>query len=893
LGRATDDNVGNTGAPGENTQCSNCHAGGAYGTVSLSIQAFNVGSSVPVSYYVPNQVYDMKVTVNHSAGSPLGFGFQLTAMRNTNTPYAAYSNLGSNVKQKALVSGSQAGRTYLEQNGVLNNNQFNFQWTAPAADQGIVTFYSTGVACNANGSTGGDKAGNASLVLPPAPSLSVLSDFASPLCAGDSNGSIEVSVLSGVEPYTYQWSDGSNAPSRQDLSAGIYSVTITDALGQSYQESFQLSAPNPLTSFIDVTDPTLFNGNGTVNVDVSGGTAPYAFFINNEAVTSPIEYPAGTYTLEIQDANNCSLLETVSIVEPAPYSVSATLSEPSCFGGIDGSISLAISGAFAPYSVLWDNGLQGSNATGFDAGSHVASITDLFGNQTNFMIQLPEPNALTIDYTFEPIACNGDATTIEITATGGTSNYEGVGIFFVNAGTQNIQVTDGNGCIATQVLDIQAPAPLVGENVNGTISCFEGDIEVTINATGGTPPYIGDGPQTIDAPGTYLFTVTDSQGCQTEVSAIIAATDGPILSSEVAQISCANACNGQISLTLENDDLTGNFVWSDNVEGASRENLCPGMYACTYIGLDGCNISNQFVITEPDSLLLLNNAPDAICANDEFNTILSVSGGTGPYSIFWNNALGTTQQSLPIGEHFIEVVDSLLCSSSLLLSIAAFPETEVVDILLTQPACYDDATGSIEIIAANSAGPLAFEWIPSISISNVAESASAGTYAVTITDVNGCAAQETIMLEQPLALEVTTQVNDSFSGIGTIEAFPSGGIPPYTFEWSNGSTGNSIEVPTGFYSITLTDSAGCITEASGLEIAAGINESTTLSHAVFPNPFETKLEIRTNSSFIIYNTIGQAVYMGSGMSTLDTTTWESGLYYYIDTLGNSFKIKKN
>jgi hypothetical protein len=160
-------------------------------------------------------------------------------------------------------------------------------------------------------------------------------------------------------------------------------------------------------------------------------------------------------------------------------------------------------------------------------------------------------------------------------------------------------------------------------------------------------------------------------------------------------------------------------------------------------------------------------------------------------------------------------------------------------------------------------------------------------------DVNGCVAQETIILEQPIALEVTTEVNDSFSGIGTIEAFPNGGIPPYTFAWSNGSTSNSIEVPTGFYSIILTDSAGCVAEADGLEIAAGINEATTLLKAVFPNPFETKLEIRTNSSFTIYNAIGQAVQRGFGMSTLDTSAWDSGLYYYIDTLGNRVKIKKN
>jgi hypothetical protein len=893
LGRATDDNVGNTGAPGENTQCSNCHAGGAYGTVSLSIQAFNVGSSVPVTYYVPNQVYDMKVTVNNSMGSPLGFGFQLTAMRNTNTPYAAYSNLGSNVKQKALVSGAQAGRTYLEHNGVLNNNQFNFRWTAPGVDQGNVTFYSTGVACNTNGGTGGDKAGNSSLILPPAPALSVQSNFEQPLCAGDSNGWIELSILSGVEPYTFAWSDGSTSPNRQNLVAGSYDVIITDGLGQSYQESFELTAPNALTSFVDVLDPTQFNGNGTVNVAVSGGTAPYVLTFNNEVVSSPIVYPSGTYLLEIQDANNCSIVEAVIIEEPAPYSVAATLTEPSCNGNSDGSISLAIAGAFAPYTVMWDNGLEGADANGFEAGNHIASITDQFGNETNFAIQLTEPDSVNITYTYVPIACNGDATTIEISATGGTGSYNGVGTFFVNAGVQTIQVTDGNGCVATQTFEIETPSPLVGEDVNGTISCFEGSLEVTITATGGTAPYIGDGPQTIEAPGNYLFSVTDSQGCQTDVSAFIAATDGPSLSSEIMQSTCYNACNGQITLTLDNPELPGNFIWSDQVEGPYRENLCPGTYSCVYTGLDGCNVSNQFVITEPDSLLILNNAPEAICAGDIFNTILSVSGGTAPYSIYWNDTLGTVQQFLSAGEHAIEVVDSQSCSSHLLLQISAFPETEVMDILLNEPSCNEEANGSIVILATNAAGPLAYEWIPGVSNSALAESVSAGAYALTITDINGCPVQLAIILGQPTPLEITVEVNDSFAGNGTIEASPSGGTAPYTFEWSNGSTSNVIEVPTGFYSLTVTDSAGCITGAAGFEIVAGIDESLALSASVFPNPFEAKLEVRSTSRFTIYNAAGQAIHSGFGASILDTSAWSSGLYYYIDATGKSIKINKN
>ncbi len=164
-GRATQANRGNTGAFGETT-CGQCHSASTYGTVALSIEIFEAGTTQPVEEYVPSTTYDMRVTVSHTTGSPVGFGFQLTCLtEGENLPLAGFTNLAPNVKQATLTSGPQAGRTYVEHNGVTSNPVFEFSWTAPEADFGPVRFFASGNAVNGNNGSSGDTAGATSLTL--------------------------------------------------------------------------------------------------------------------------------------------------------------------------------------------------------------------------------------------------------------------------------------------------------------------------------------------------------------------------------------------------------------------------------------------------------------------------------------------------------------------------------------------------------------------------------------------------------------------------------------------------------------------------------------------------------------------------------------------------------
>lgn len=151
-GRATAAGAGNTGAPGEGGQtCGTCHNGGSFGSVSGMLSVLD-GSGSPVTEWVAGETYDVTLDINASSGSPAGYGFQLTALDESDNEAGTLAAGTSNTKI-AAASGV-GGRVYAEQNGgASSTSSFTVSWTAPAAGAGAVTFYFCGNAVNgANGS---------------------------------------------------------------------------------------------------------------------------------------------------------------------------------------------------------------------------------------------------------------------------------------------------------------------------------------------------------------------------------------------------------------------------------------------------------------------------------------------------------------------------------------------------------------------------------------------------------------------------------------------------------------------------------------------------------------------------------------------------------------------
>ncbi|MEL6654143.1 MAG: SprB repeat-containing protein, partial [Bacteroidota bacterium] len=197
-------------------------------------------------------------------------------------------------------------------------------------------------------------------------------------CFGSQNGSIDLTVVGGAPSYTYSWSTGDTVQDLNNLSAGVYSVDLSDQNGCTRQHTLTITEPAPLQINVSPID-LLCNGSptGSIDLSVSGGTQGYTFSWSNGVTTEDLSnIPAGTYSVQIADANNCvdSISQTIS--EPSPIVVGITPSPTLCFGEANGSINLNVSGGTPAYRFVWSNGDTTQNISNLLAGVYAVIITD-------------------------------------------------------------------------------------------------------------------------------------------------------------------------------------------------------------------------------------------------------------------------------------------------------------------------------------------------------------------------------------------------------------------------------------------------------------------------------------------------------------------------------------
>jgi len=132
-------------------------------------------------------------------------------------------------------------------------------------------------------------------------------------CAGGDNGSVLVTVTGGYAPYSYDWSNNSVGALNANLSAGSYSLTVTDNNGCSGSQIYVVDEPNsPLVLNANITDASSISAaNGAIDITITGGTSPYSYEWSNGSTSADLtELSPGAYLITVTDANNCSLATT-------------------------------------------------------------------------------------------------------------------------------------------------------------------------------------------------------------------------------------------------------------------------------------------------------------------------------------------------------------------------------------------------------------------------------------------------------------------------------------------------------------------------------------------------------------------------------------------------------
>ena len=276
-------------------------------------------------------------------------------------------------------------------------------------------------------------------------------------CPEGHDGILNVASIYGVLPFNYIWNNGQTTSSINNLSAGIYYLTVTDGIGCSYEYSATVTQPTPFNGTTNIQNVSCFNGNnGSITITITGGTSPYTYLWNNGSQTANASnLSAGdNYSVTITDAHNCSfIMNNLSVSQPASalnYTLDS-LKHVTCFNGNDGLIVIHGQGGTPPYTYNWSNaGNVNSNAF-LVAGNYIVTITD--NNQCSvtetFIINQPE--AITIHSNITDASCiDGKDGKIETVVTGGQAPYT---YLWSNQTTQNNAENIGSGNYELTVTD--------------------------------------------------------------------------------------------------------------------------------------------------------------------------------------------------------------------------------------------------------------------------------------------------------------------------------------------------------------------------------------------------------------------------------------------------------
>ncbi len=593
------------------------------------------------------------------------------------------------------------------------------------------------------------------------------------------------SAFGGTGSFTYVWSNGDTG-NTSNVSSGTYSVLALDALGCSAVQAISIAQPSPISALTSSTNTsTDVACDGSASVNVSGGTAPYSILWSNgqtsATTTSTLCY--GAYGVTITDANGCSINTMVVVNKPScsSFNVTSTATPVSCYGGNDGTASASLTGGTAPYTYAWNStpSQTTSTATGLPTGMYTVLVTDAGGCIDASSSTILQPNLLTNTITHVDVtsvgASNGSATANPLGGTpgytylwgpGGQTTQTINGLSSATGGTvYYLNITDSQACtVSDSVLINQPPCNefMIAVNTVGA-SCYGA-------ANGNATVVVGDGvgPYTITwstgatgvysisnlSAGSYSVTVTDAMNCTTFQSFVIQQPNALSISLTPTNITCTNAQDGTIDLTILGGTGPYMFAWSfgGRVIASYQDliNLGPGTYSVVVTDANGCSVSGSIGITQPTPLTATYTYTDALCFGNANGTINATpAGGTLPYAYAWDGpgtftATSQDLSGLSNGLYELQMSDANGCDFGPMQVYINQPELLVATIAIADSvSCGGSADGILDLTSTGGTPSYTYAWSGPSSYTSTNQDPTglfAGAYSVIVTDQHGCTA---------------------------------------------------------------------------------------------------------------------------------------------------------
>lgn len=718
-----------------------------------------------------------------------------------------------------------------------------------------------------------------------AQALSATTSATNTSCNGLSNGRASVTASGGAGGYSYSWApSGGTASLATGLSAGNYTVTVTDALSASVTATVTVTQPLALSATTGFTNTSCSSlNNGRASVSVSGGSPSYFYSWAPSGGTASLATGLGAnnYTCTITDNNSCTRTVTVTVTAPSSITAVTSATAVTCNGGNNGRASVSASGGTSPYFYSWaPSGGTASTATGLASNNYTVTVTDNNSCTRTTTIAVSQPSAINTSTSTVNASCFGYANgVVAVSASGGTSPYTytwsptggnspvAVGMA---AGSYTVNGRDNNGCTFSRICNVNQPPALVASSSFTNTTCNGGSNgSASVSASGGTPGYVyswapgggGNATATGLSAGTYTCTIEDVSLCPLTQTVTVGEPTAISTTTAVTNVACNGGANGSATVTVSGG--TGAYTYSWTPGGgtaASVSGLAAGNYTVTVTDANNCTTTAFANVTQPTALTTSTAVTNVAC-NGGSNGVASISGsgGAGGYTYLWST--GSSLQTITgqmMGVYTATVTDANNCKVIKSAQITQ-PTALVTTTAVTNVLCNGGSTGSATVTASGGAGGYSYLWSNGASTSAI-NGVMAAVYTATVTDANSCTSIKSAQVTQPTAISTSTALtnnlcNGGSTGSATVTA--SGGTGSYTYLWSTGATTSFVAGQiTGVKTVTVTDANNCKGMAS-----VNIQEPTTIT-----------------TSTAVTNVLCNS---GSNGSATVTATGGTGAYTYI------------
>ncbi|KIC89074.1 hypothetical protein HY58_18835 [Flavihumibacter sp. ZG627] len=670
----------------------------------------------------------------------------------------------------------------------------------------------------------------------------ILTETITQSICGNDNGSVSMQIQGGTAPYTISWSGPNgfmtDTKDINAISAGDYTVTITDINGCTVTKNITVANTDvSLIATPTVADANCRTTDGSITVQVNGGTAPYTYEWNGPAgftssQTGISALAPGDYTLVITDANGCTVNLAMTVGEIICCDITATASAPDILcdqTAVD--IIVEAKDGYLPYEYSIDGGATYQTSklfTNRPAGNYTITVRDAKDCiATTDVIINQIPNTVAATLTTPDIPCGFSTGTITVSASNGTAPYRyslDGGNSFQNsnvfndlpAGDYTILVIDANNCTTTVSGSlVQLVSTIVVNVAAPDMPCGATTGSFRVNASNGTAPYkysIDNGVTYQDsdlfadmAPGDYTITVLDAGGCLATATVSFVAIPNPVVVTNDPAAVCAPATIDLTAAAIIAGSDAGLFYsyWMDE-EGvtpvAQPGAVTTGRYYIRGTATNGCAIIQPVNVTVNALPLLQVTNPLAVCQPAAVNILeASVTAGSEPGLTlsYWRDdqtsqPIGNPGSLIQSGTYYIRAVNAAGC---VMVKPVVVTSLEAPELVITDPApvCSPNTVDiTTAAITAGSDADLGLSYwrdeSATIALSGPGAIPQSGTYYIRAVNSNGCTEVKPVNVVVHALPEVSISGVDSLClGLITDLTIRLKGTGPWSFSYSDGS----------------------------------------------------------------------------------------------------------